>query len=385
MTVCPRCGKQNQPHYKFCLGCGSELPRGAEKTPGDFRPYTGAQLVVDSAGPVAQEAAAVSPLAKGSAAAKSDLPGPATGSGARQSESTEQPGETAQARSGATGPGADDRAVGEPPEEAPRPSTAAAATCPNCGSAVPGDFKFCGTCGHSMSAGSAPATALEAPPAAAELESGPQPRGLLTLINPDGSAGGRFPLSDATTQVGRDAGEPFALDSYLSPVHATFSFEDAGLVLRDEGSLNGVYLRLTPQQPVALEHGSVFRIGQEVLKFELMQPQQGADGVELLGAPDPGYIGRISLIVGRNVTGNAFPIGPHGVHLGRERGDVLFPEDGYVSGLHCRVYGDEGSVKLADMNSSNGTFLRVSERATVEHGSMVLMGQQLFRIQIPSR
>ncbi|MEM7607319.1 MAG: zinc-ribbon domain-containing protein [Myxococcota bacterium] len=27
MIVCPRCGKENQDHYKFCLGCGAELPR----------------------------------------------------------------------------------------------------------------------------------------------------------------------------------------------------------------------------------------------------------------------------------------------------------------------------------------------------------------------
>ena len=25
MTVCNRCGKENQDHYKFCLGCGAEL------------------------------------------------------------------------------------------------------------------------------------------------------------------------------------------------------------------------------------------------------------------------------------------------------------------------------------------------------------------------
>src|SRR6185312_16072463 len=32
MTVCNRCGKENQDHYKFCLGCGAELT--APKAPG---------------------------------------------------------------------------------------------------------------------------------------------------------------------------------------------------------------------------------------------------------------------------------------------------------------------------------------------------------------
>ncbi|MEI8257155.1 MAG: zinc-ribbon domain-containing protein, partial [Deltaproteobacteria bacterium] len=27
MISCPKCGKENQDHYKFCLGCGNELPR----------------------------------------------------------------------------------------------------------------------------------------------------------------------------------------------------------------------------------------------------------------------------------------------------------------------------------------------------------------------
>src|SRR5262245_58823437 len=31
MTVCNRCGKENQDHYKFCLGCGAEL---TAKAPG---------------------------------------------------------------------------------------------------------------------------------------------------------------------------------------------------------------------------------------------------------------------------------------------------------------------------------------------------------------
>ncbi|NUQ78666.1 MAG: phosphopeptide-binding protein, partial [Polyangiaceae bacterium] len=29
MITCPKCFKENQDHYKFCLGCGAELPREA--------------------------------------------------------------------------------------------------------------------------------------------------------------------------------------------------------------------------------------------------------------------------------------------------------------------------------------------------------------------
>ena len=38
MITCPKCSKDNQDHYKFCLGCGAELPRGAAPKP--FSPQT---------------------------------------------------------------------------------------------------------------------------------------------------------------------------------------------------------------------------------------------------------------------------------------------------------------------------------------------------------
>ena len=36
VIVCPRCSKENQDHYKFCLGCGGELPRDAAQAPKSF-------------------------------------------------------------------------------------------------------------------------------------------------------------------------------------------------------------------------------------------------------------------------------------------------------------------------------------------------------------
>src|SRR5882757_7813699 len=35
MTVCNRCGKENQDHYKFCLGCGAELTAAPKQGGGD--------------------------------------------------------------------------------------------------------------------------------------------------------------------------------------------------------------------------------------------------------------------------------------------------------------------------------------------------------------
>ncbi len=33
VITCPKCAKDNQDHYKFCLGCGAELPRDPAPKP----------------------------------------------------------------------------------------------------------------------------------------------------------------------------------------------------------------------------------------------------------------------------------------------------------------------------------------------------------------
>jgi pSer/pThr/pTyr-binding forkhead associated (FHA) protein len=206
---------------------------------------------------------------------------------------------------------------------------------------------------------------------------------VLTALRADGSEAGTFRLADGpTVTVGRDTGSIFAGDSYLSPRHATFSRRGTQLTVKDEGSLNGVYLKLKPNEPQLLEFGDVFRIGQEIIRFEELRGQgKSPDGVERFGSPAKGYIGRLALVVGRDTTGNAFPIPERGVHCGRERGDILFSEDGYVSGLHCRVArGTDGRVYITDIGSSNGSFVRLRGERALSSGDILLMGQQLFRV-----
>jgi pSer/pThr/pTyr-binding forkhead associated (FHA) protein len=150
--------------------------------------------------------------------------------------------------------------------------------------------------------------------------------------------------------------------------------------VRDLRSLNGVFLKISGDE--ALESGDIFRLGQELLRFEVIsQPQPLEDGTEIMGTPNPGFWGRLSVVVGRDVDGSAFPLFGDAIVLGRERGDILFPEDGYVSGTHARISLIEGQVILSDLGSSNGTFLRLRHERTIPNGAFILMGQQLFRVE----
>ncbi|MFT3768620.1 MAG: FHA domain-containing protein [Minicystis sp.] len=365
MITCPKCFKENQDHYKFCLGCGAELPR--DTSPKKFAPGTPPHGVQAKAAPPAlvDEITSVgitTPQARPRPAAPAPAPAPAAVAYAP----------TPPAAAPAPAPAA------APPPVAPAAAAAPSILCPQCEHENPPNNKFCASCGFKLAR---PAAASEpAPPPAVPAS----PSGIvLTALRADGSEAGSYELPSGNITVGRDLGAIFAGDSYLSPRHATFSLRGGKLFVRDEGSLNGVYKKLRRDEPVHIRPGDIFRIGQEIVRFEPLAPMAAtSDGVERLGSPSKGYIGRIALIIGRDVVGNAFPVPETGLHLGRERGDVLFPEDGYVSGLHCRLAWQNGQLFLTDLGSSNGSFIRLQAETDVVNGDILLMGQQLFRVNM---
>jgi hypothetical protein len=248
--------------------------------------------------------------------------------------------------------------------------------CSTCGKAIAPGFAFCGSCGARV-APAAPAQA--ASPARTMYMAGPQPsaapaqRGRLVLIRPDGSERGAPSLRARTSSgVVRVSSSTAA---HLSPRHGEFLVGPEGVSIKDLRSLNGVFLKITQEE--ALESGDIFRIGQELLRFEIISaPQPLEDGTEIMGTPNPGFWGRLSVVVGRDVDGSAFPLFGDAIVLGRERGDVLFPEDGYVS-VPTPIAINEGQVPVGS---------RVVERDVPAHrterrlpaGSFVLIGQQLF-------
>jgi len=375
MTVCNRCGKENQDHYKFCLGCGAELT--APKQSGDMGMMK--TMMADQGSP--------SPMAGAPLAPRGGNAAP-TGAGAGMRPSPGMPGMPPSGPLGGPGPMAPPPMAPPmgPPPGVPAysgfpPAAAAAGTgmrrCPSCGSDVPPTFRFCGTCGFRMDEGSAPSPLPQAPVGGAPLVG--RARLSMTLIRPDGSEGGTHDLRPGENKLGRSFGTVFENDGYLSPVHALLDIRGMQAIVRDLDSLNGVFVKMTQEEE--LQSGQIIRIGQELLRFEIIPtPEPTADGTELMGSPNPGYWGKLTVIIGREVTGAAFPLLGESVTLGRERGEINFPDDGYVSGLHARISLRDGRVFLADLGSSNGTFIKVNGERGVGNDSFVLLGQQLFRL-----
>jgi len=257
----------------------------------------------------------------------------------------------------------------------PQPSTGPR-RCPQCGNDVPPGFRFCGSCGCRMDEVSQPAIAPAPTPQAR-----PQPRALMTLIRPDGSEGGTHELRQGENKIGRNFGPVFETDGYLSPLHAEMLVNGTAAMVRDLDSLNGVFVKMIEEEE--LHSGQILRIGQELLRFDLIvAPEPIADGTEVMGSPNPGYWGKLTVIIGKDVDGSAFPLLGDSVTLGRERGEINFPDDGYVSGLHARVVNRDGRVFLSDLGSSNGTFVKVYTEKALTNESFVLMGQQLFRLNL---
>lgn len=414
MISCPKCFKENQDHYKFCLGCGAELPR--EASPKKFAAGTPPQGVPTTAktSGIGDESTTLGTGIAAMARAASEAPAPATTAGTSAAPAGPQPffvpvstGPGPATPAGPPGPVATPsppaaatpapaakpavRPTPPPPvgalSAAPptKPSAEVGATpniCPQCSQPNPANNKFCASCGFRLS------KPPPAPPAASAADAGPTAAtttsaAVLTALRADGTEAGAYSLPGTATLIGRDTGAIFGGDSYLSPRHATFTPRNGKLYVKDEGSLNGVYRKLKRDDPVLVNYGDIFRIGQEIVRFDPLTPLPATpDGVERLGSPAKGYVGRIAMIIGRDTTGNAYPVPEMGLHLGRERGDVLFPEDGYVSGLHCRIAWQNGQLFLTDLGSSNGTFIRLVNEAEVHNGDILLMGQQLFRVTI---
>lgn len=209
-------------------------------------------------------------------------------------------------------------------------------------------------------------------------------RAKLTLIRGDGEDGVSFTLAGVDHLAGRgECPISFPDDTFLSPVHANFIYQNNQLSVRDENSLNGVYIRI--QGKAELEAGATVLVGEQVLTVRpAPQPEDVPD--------DDGTYFSASIVrpatleIRQNLRGGhagwVYRPANDVVTLGREGNDINFPEDPFISGRHAELRLANGVLSVTDLGSRNGTFVRVNGERVLKHGDYVFLGQQLLRVEI---
>ena len=53
-----------------------------------------------------------------------------------------------------------------------------------------------------------------------------------------------------------------------------------------------------------------------------------------------------------------------------------------MSGSHCRLEEQSGKFTLTDLNSRNGTYVRIKGERELTHGDYLFIGRKLLRVEL---
>ena len=180
-----------------------------------------------------------------------------------------------------------------------------------------------------------PALGGEVAPAAGAAKTlyfaGVQPpgRAKLVLVKGDSSDGVAYQLNGTDHVVGRTRGGRSCSPRTRSSLpHANFIYRDTKLFVRDEGSVNGVFLRI--RTPCPLESGAVFLIGEQLLQIEavgarISGPQPDAEGTYFYASPKRASKMRLIQRLRGGDIGIIYRARGDSISIGREGNDVNFP------------------------------------------------------------
>lgn len=207
------------------------------------------------------------------------------------------------------------------------------------------------------------------------------------LVNRDGTDGQRFAFTGDDTIVGRAGAEiAFEEDRFLAKQHARFERSAGGVKVHAIDTLNGVFRKA--DAPVELVDGAIVLVGREVLRFERVAPEERTisplvrHGIALFGSPPREPWGRLFQLIPSGGYRDVRHLITEEVVLGREEGDIVFRDDAFMSRRHAALTWDGKTVKLTDLGSSNGSFVRITGPTALKNGDHVRMGDQLLRIEI---
>jgi hypothetical protein len=237
-------------------------------------------------------------------------------------------------------------------------------------------------------AAAAPAVAPPPQAAPASLQQGKtaptlKPRFRLNVIRSlTGGPAFYAPPGDAA-MIGREGAISLENERFCHPREAQIRADGEGRMwLMDYEAGNGVFLRI--RQPVELEIGDEFMVGDQVLLIERnAEPNDGP-------GPGPTYFYsspkwpssfRVVQLFEGGAKGACVVARGTTMQIGSAIGDFVFTADPLVEDQHCLVEEQAGSIVLSDLGSRTGVFVRIKGEQQLVSGDEIIVGRTRMMIE----
>ena len=339
MAACPACRAENLSSASFCAACGARLAV-SELTP--VPPTRPSKVITCSACGAHNSGDHTFCGECGQRLADEDttpIPGPPSGPAVSAPSPT-------------------------PPRTVPPTRLAAGTVCSSCGTFNPEDDAFCRECGAKLAAScestEGSAEAMTTPPLAAKEPTLPPTRLAQGTVCP---SCGTFNTDEST--FCRECGSSLEPPEEPAP-QAEAAAPATSEKLREDttcpqcGSINPTGQRFCGQCGNPLS--SIEE--QDKRTRRLVSPQEPEGARILILLPDGDT--------------KSYPLETD-LTIGRDEGDIRLPGDDYLSGTHARVSRDGERYVLHDLDSTNGTFVRLRSEIPLRPGDYVMVGDQVFR------
>ena len=189
------------------------------------------------------------------------------------------------------------------------------------------------------------------------------------------------PNGDAAI-IGADGAIALVNERFCHPREAQIRWVKGRVWLVDLEAGNGVFLRV--RQPVELEIGDEFMVGDQVLVIERNPEANDGPG------PGPTYFYsspkwpssfRVVQLFEGGAKGACVVARGTTMQIGSAIGDFVFTGDPLVDDQHCLVEEQAGSIVLSDLGSRTGVFVRIKGEQELLPGDEIIVGRTRLQLE----
>jgi pSer/pThr/pTyr-binding forkhead associated (FHA) protein len=255
-------------------------------------------------------------------------------------------------------------------------TTAEAVACVSCGAKSPDGYRFCLNCGSVLD------------PMEKGHKSKPPPEQATTPGNGSGAA---------RADLGSDAVACSRCGGMCKPNEAFCAFCGAPMRTRDEADKDAEKptRRTTKRRsrrslsPDTKREEAPLELTQRIAtpagpQEAIEPPTRRTDRPPPLQDEVPAreVSGRLVVIIEDGSEGSSYDLAGTQIDVGSGYGDIVLPDDRYLSPRHARFFRQDGRWFLRDLDSTNGVYRRLREPAPLGDGDLVLLGLEVLGFQL---